>query len=449
MGVTVLQVGEGRFLRAFMDVWIDEARRRGAFTGRLVVTAPRRSGSEGLERLRAAGGRYRVVVRGPAGDAVQEVAPFDRVVDGYADWPGLLGEVTAAVPLIVISNTTEAGLAYRPDRRESPETYPGRLTAWLVARRAAWGAGAGAVAARTAVIPCELVADNGRLLRDAVLRHAADWGLDGEALVADVPFADTLVDRIVTSEDPAEPLTCFTEPYMAWYIAGMPAWVQDALGLDPRGVHWVEDATPARELKVRLLNGSHSFMAALGLQMEVPTVLDALRHPALGPLARAALTAEAVDSFPVARRPEARRFAQATLVRFENPGIQHVLARIALQMTAKVAQRWTPILEGYRREQAAWPERFALALAAYLRLAARPGASSACDLVETDDAGWIAWLRALWRPGDPTGFVQAAAREPRWPAPTAPDLLLRVAAHLAGLEQGVAAYVATMARASG
>ena len=439
MTATVLQVGEGRFLRAFLDVLVDDARRQGAFRGRLVVTAPRRSGAHGLEQLAAAGGRYRVVQRGPEGDSVREVAPFDRIVDGYADWTGLLAEVRADMPLVVVSNTTEAGLAYQRDDRELPATYPGRLTAWLAARARAGGA------APTAVVPCELVADNGRLLREAVLRHAADWGLDGEALVRGVPFADTLVDRIVTSEDPADPLACFTEPYMAWYIAGMPDWVRAALPLDGRFVHWVDDARPARDQKLRLLNGTHSLMAALGLQLGVATVLDALRHDALGPFVREALGVEAVGSFPDAGRDAARRFARDTLARFANPGIQHVLARIALQMSAKVRARWVPILEGYRREQGDWPVRFLVGLAAYLRLAVRPG-DAGCDLAAVDDPAWIGRLRALWRPGDVAGFVAAAAREPGWPGPVGPGVVTAVAEHLGALERGVAAHVAAVGR---
>ncbi len=440
--VTVLQVGEGRFLRAFLDVLLDDARGRGTFGGRLVLTAPRRSGTHGLEQLRAAGGRYRVVVRGPGGDETRVLSPFDRIVDGYQDWSGLLSEVVADVPLIVISNTTEAGLAYQPDDPALPSTFPGRLTAWLAARARA------GVGSPTAVVPCELVADNGRCLREAVRRHAAAWGLDGEALVADVPFADTLVDRIVTSEDPQDPLACFTEPYLAWYIAGVPSWVREALALESPGVHWVDDVRPARDQKVRLLNGTHSLMAALGLQLGVPTVAAALEHPTLGPFVRTALDREGVGSFPPAEQAAARRFAADTLVRFTNPGIRHDLARIALQMTAKVQARWAPILEGYRRERGDWPPRFALGLAAYLRLATRPDVS-ACDLAEVDDAAWVGRLRQLAAGAPPGEWVAAAARDPRWPAPAEPRLVAAVAGHLEALDASPAAHVAAVAAAAG
>jgi len=434
--ITVLQVGEGRFLRAFLGALAAEARERGAFQGRLVLTAPRANGSQRLEALRAAGGRYRVVVRGEQGEQTRWIAPYDRIVDGVADPASLLQEITARSPLVVVSNTTEAGLTYRPDDRGRPATYPARLTAWLQARCDA------GTPEPVCVIPCELLADNARVLREGVLRHAADWGLDPERLLGRVSFAETLVDRIVTSEDESDPFACFTEPYIAWYIGGAPDWARRGLSLDPRFVHWVPDVTPARDRKVRLLNGTHTLMAALGLQMGVTGVRESLEHPALGPFLRSALYVEGVGSFPAPDRAVAETFAGETLLRFQNPGIRDTLQRLALQISAKVRARWTPILEGYRREQGRWPERFALGLAAYLRLASGDGG---IDLSPLDDPEWIALLRSLRAGASTADFVRRAATSPSWPAPVEDELIARITRHLEGLqERGVLAHLATI-----
>ncbi len=430
---TVLQVGEGRFLRAFLGALVADARAGGGCPSRLVLTAPRPTGSPRLEALRAAGGSYRIVVRDGGGEHTSVVAPYDRIVDAYAEPEALLAEVAAPVPLVVVSNTTEAGLAYRPDEPGRPVTYPARLTTWLEARRRA------GATAPTCVIPCELLADNGALLRAAVLRHARDWGLDAGDLLTGVSFAETLVDRIVTSEDPADALACFTEPYLAWYIGGAPDWVRRALPLDARFVHFVPDVTGARERKVRLLNGTHTLMAVLGLQMGVSGVLEALADPVLGGFVRAALQTEGVGSFPAPERAEAEAFAAATLARLLNPGIRDTLARLALQLSAKVAARWTPILDGYRHEHGRWPSRFVLGLAAYLRLAACPEAAAPVDLAEVDDPARISALRGLWSPADPGAVVAAAAAAGLWPGPAAPDLLAEVAGRLRDLHRrGVA-----------
>ncbi len=436
---TVLQVGEGRFLRAFLGALAAEAREAGRFEGRLVLTAPRPGGAERLAALRARGGRYVIVVRGPAGESRVEIAPYDRIVDGFQESADLLAEVLSPAPLVVVSNTTEAGLAYRREDPARPETYPGRLTRWLDLRRRA------GVPAPTAVVPCELLTGNARLLREAVLRHAADWGLPAGALLGSVSFVETLVDRIVTSEDPADPFACFTEPYMAFYLGGAPDWVREALPLDPRFVHWVADVAPARDRKVRLLNGTHTLMAVVGLPLGVAGVGEALGHPVLGPFLRAAMFEEGIGSFPPTERDPARAFALDTVARLQNPGIRDTLARLALQMTAKVGARWTPILEGCRRERGAWPERFAAGVAAYLRLAA--GADSGgFDVAPLDDPDWIGRLRALWRSDDPAGSVAEAAAAPGWPVPRDPGLTATVAAHAEAMtRRGLAAHLAALA----
>ena len=437
MAVTVLQVGEGRFLRAFLGPWLAEARAEGRFRGRAVLTAPRPSGTPRLEALRARGGAYRVVVRGPRGERTAEIAPYDLICDAFSEAEALLGEVTAPRPLVVVSNTTEAGLSYRPQSRERPETYPARLTAWLEARRAA------GVEAPTAVVPCELLEGNALVLREAVGRHAADWGLPVGPLTARTAFVETLVDRIVTSEDAADPLACFTEPYAAFYLGAAPDWLREALPIGPRGVHWVRDVTPARDRKVRLLNGTHTLMAVLGLPLGCRGVAEALGHPVLGPFLRQAMFSDGVESFPEAARPEAWAFAAETVARFLNPGVRDTLERLVLQLSAKVGARWRPILEGCRRERGAWPGRFALGLAGYLRLAAAPEPGLP-DLAAVDDPEWIGRLRSLWRPDDPAGFVAAAAAEAGWPAPAEPALLSAVtgqfeAIALRGLEACVRA----------
>ena len=425
----VLQVGEGRFLRAFFGALVQEARDRGAAVPEVLLVAPRPSGSAHLAQLRDRGGRYRVVVRGPGTEDVAQIAPYARIIDQFQQEPALLRELTAPRPLVVLSNVTEAGLAYHAEERTGAQTYPARLTRWLEARLQA------RVADPVAVVPCELLSENAAVLAQSVRRHAQAWGLPVAELLAPVTFVETLVDRIVTSEDPDDALACFTEPYMAFYLGGAPAWLREALPLSPQAVHWVDDVTPARQRKVRLLNGTHTLMAVLGLQLGLRTVEDALGDPDLGPFLRAAMCEDAIGSFAAADRPAAQVFAQETLARLANPGIRDTLARLALQLTAKVAARWGPIFEGCRVQSGQYPERFALGLAAYLRLLLLPEAEAGIDLPAVDNAAWIAGLRALGRQRPPGEFVALAAALPDWPAPRAPHLLHRVAAHLETCER--------------
>ena len=433
---TLLQVGEGRFLRAFLGPMVQAARDRGAWAGRLVVTAPRPHGGLTLAQWIAAGG-YRVAVRGPQGTQVSRLALPDAVLDGFTQRGRLLDEVRAAAPLVVVSNTTEVGLEYHAEPVASPVSFPGRLTSWLLARRQA------GVREPVCVIPCELVTDNGAQLRAAVLAHAAAWGLDGPGLVDGVAFADTLVDRIVTPWDApdAGPLDCATEPYTAWFVAGVPEWVRRALPFWE--VTWVDDVGPARRRKLRLLNGTHSLLAAFGLLLGLRTVGEALDHPDLGPFVRDALTVEGVGSFPTAERAEAEAFGRATLERLVNPAMSDPLPRLALALGPKLRARWTPILEGWRAEHGSWPPRFAAGVAAYLRLVA--GAPAAVDMATLDDAAVVARWRSI-AVAQPQAFVRLAAADPAWPVPTDAGLLEMVSRAYASMAaDGPAAYMAAHA----
>ena len=437
---TLLQVGEGRFLRAFLGPMVQSARERGAWRGRLVVTAPRPHGGAALAQWAAAGG-YRIAVRGPHGTQVLRPAPPEALIDGFAQRERLLAEVRAAVPLVVVSNTTEVGLAYRAEPPTAPASFPARLTTWLWERRRA------GVGEPVCVVPCELVTDNGALLRASVLAHAAAWGLDGPGLVDGVVFADTLVDRIVTPWDApdAGPLDCATEPYTAWFVGGAPAWVREALPFAE--VTWVDDVGPARRRKLRLLNGTHSLLAAFGLLLGLGTVGEALDHPGLGPFVRDALAVEGVGSFPADERAEAEVFGRATLERLVNPAMSDPLPRLALALGAKLRARWTPILEGWRVEHGTWPPRFVAGVAAYLRLVA--GAPAGADLAALDDAVAIARLRSI-AAAQPQAFVRLAAADPAWPVPGDAGLVEGVSqAYASMVEGGPAAYLAVAGRSEG
>ena len=421
--VTLLQVGEGRFLRAFLGPLLADLRERRIFSGEAILTAPRPTGSTTLSLLVARHGSYPVIVRGPEGTAVQEFAPYDRIIDGSVAPVTLLTAVTGPDPLIVISNTTEAGLDYRgPEPRGAPTTYPGRLAWWLTERLAR------GVTAPVAIVPCELVQGNGQRLRRAVQRHLEDWGA-GMAPLAPVTFCDTLVDRIVTSEDPLDRLACFTEPFAAWYIAGAPGWVRDALPFTADWVHWVDDLTLPHARKVRLLNGTHTLMAVLGLQLGVETVAEALAHPDLGPFLRQALFVEGVGSFRPSDQAEARAFGEATLQRLVNPGMRDSLTRLTLQLSAKVRARWEPIFDGYREQHGRWPRRFAIGLAAYLRLAL---AGAPVDVAAVEDPTWIRTLRHATAGQTPADCARTAAALEGWPAPRDADLVAAVADAMTG-----------------
>ena len=119
-------------------------------------------------------------------------------------------------------------------------------------------------------ISCELIADNGTVLRDTVLRHAADWALEEDFLRwlrEENRFCNTLVDRIVTGCPAAQAprlnaengyedaLLDTAEPFGLWVIEGDEALSREfpaqKAGLP---VKLVADHHPYKEQKLSLIH---------------------------------------------------------------------------------------------------------------------------------------------------------------------------------------------------
>lgn len=436
--VKVVQIGEGNFLRAFFDWMVHVSRTKGLFDGTVVVTQPRPAGKAKIERLAAQDGLYTVVTRGIEGGVPVErreiVAVVSAAFDPYADWERFVGLARIPELRFIVSNTTEAGLRYEPEPLGSGpvRSFPGKAAVLLYER---WRAFSGDPGRGLILLPCELTDRNGDVLRDAVLRYAADWGLP-EAFrrwVIDCNrFLNTLVDRIVTGypdEELAEKwfaewgyrdamLTC-AEPYHLWAIEGEPE-LDDELPLRQAGlnVHWTDDLAAFRERKVRILNGAHTWMAPIGLLHGVETVREMLAHPALGQAVREAVYVEILPTMPDADGG-LRGYADAVLERFANPYIRHRLADIAMNSLSKFKVRLLPSLAWYAERGEPVPRQLAAGLAGLLRLyCVQPDgdggyAGRALDgkaIEMRDDAGLLATAAEHWREAEDGGSVRGAVQ---------------------------------------
>ena len=270
----VLQFGEGNFLRAFADWMINKANHQGLFQGSIVLCQPIAQGLGPV--INRQDGLYQLYLRGKLNGQVVDqrrlIRCVSRSLDVFTQWQELLDFVCGDELRFVISNTTEAGIVYDPTCRFDdcpPASFPVKLTRLLWQR---WHAGKPGLI----LLPCELIADNGTVLRDTVLRHAADWALEEDFLRwlrEENRFCNTLVDRIVTGCPAAQAprlnaengyedaLLDTAEPFGLWVIEGDEALSREfpaqKAGLP---VKLVADHHPYKEQKVRILNGGHTSM---------------------------------------------------------------------------------------------------------------------------------------------------------------------------------------------
>ncbi|MCL8207963.1 MAG: tagaturonate reductase [Actinomycetia bacterium] len=394
----VLQVGEGNFIRAFVDWMIHRMNRRGVFDGSVVLTPARAQGREKIAGLQAQDGLFTVWLAGPDRgrivDAPEIVESVQACADPFTDWEGFLALAEAADLDVVVSNTTEVGLAYEPvpyPADAAPPGYPARLAAYLYRRYRAF---AGAPERGVVVLPCELVPENGRRLRTAVLAHAADWGLeDGFArwITDHTVFADTLVDRIVTgfpADAPArfaqlgysDRFLTVAEPFHLWAVAA-PEAVRERLPFDRAGLNVVfaDDIAPYWTRKLYVLNGTHTFLAPLGLLAGHRTVRAAVEDPRLGPVVDRVVRALTIPyGFAAAEHQAVTAYWEEVAARFRNPFVDHALSAITANHFAKVRLRLGPVAEAFRARTGREPRVLAASLAAALALT-RPGAPPGFD----------------------------------------------------------------------
>lgn len=377
-----VQFGTGAFLRGFIEYFLDEANSKRLFNGRVALVGSTDSGRDraftaqnGLFTLQSAGARDE--------DAeLRVVASVSRAISATSAWSEVLKVAQQPDISVVFSNTTEAGFALDSEDTSfsaHPRSFPAKLTAFLYERAATFNfdRSRGVV-----VVPCELLDNNGDVLKSLVHTLATRWQLSAEFaewLDDCVPFCNTLVDRIVPGAPPAEArvalqsalgyddeLLTVAEPYRLFVIeanAGTRARLT-FVDADP-GIIVTNNIRAYRERKVRLLNGTHTAMAALGLMAGVDTVDAVMRDTDLAEFATRLLLGAIT---PKVSAPDARAFGEDVLLRFANPHVFHRLTDIANQGTLKLRVRLLPIVQRYTFASQPIPKTLTVAFAAQLML---------------------------------------------------------------------------------
>jgi len=200
------------------------------------------------------------------------------------------------------------------------------------------------------VMSCDNVQENGHVARASVLDFAMllDEELAGW-IEANVTFPCTMVDRIVpaaTDETLAEiallmgvndPCGIACEPFRQWviednFVNGRPEW-------DVAGAEFVDDVVPYEEMKLRMLNGSHSFLAYLGYLGGYPHISDTMTNEAYRKAAFDMMMQAQAPSLDMPEGTDLAKYAQLLIDRFTNPSLKHQTWQIAMDGSQKIPQR--------------------------------------------------------------------------------------------------------------
>ena len=381
----VLQFGTGVLLRGLPDYFIDKANRQGLFNGRIVVV--KSTGQGDASAFNEQDSLYTHCIRGVQnGQKVEENiinASISRVLNAANQWEQVLQCAHNPNLQVIISNTTEVGIQLVSEsiHQRPPQSFPGKLLAFLYERFRVLGVGAHN---RMVVVPTELVPDNGKKLEAIVLELAHLNGLERafiEWLESEVHFCNSLVDRIVPGHPESgmqdalenslgysDGLLIMSEAYRLWAIEGN-AQIKQILsfaGADS-GVVIEPDIAVYRELKLRLLNGTHTLSCGLAFLSGCETVQQAMEDEVMAPFIAMLMQQEILPFIPYSiDEGVAQPFAAAVRDRFRNPHIRHQWLNISMQYSSKIKLRCVPVLLRHYQCGSAVPELLALGLAAYL-----------------------------------------------------------------------------------
>jgi len=379
----VLQFGTGVLLRGLPDYFIDKANKAGIFNGRIVVIKSTDKG--GTDAFAAQDNLYTQCIQGiHAGQPVSEHVintSISRVLSAASQWSEILACAENPDMEIIISNTTEVGISLTDDdiHADPPSSFPGKLLAFLLKRYQFNQEG-------MVIIPTELIPDNGTKLKNIVLEQAKRHHLEQPFihwLETENHFCNSLVDRIVPGALPKEEqaatekqlgyedqLMIMSEVYRLWAIETASEKVKKILSFAKadEGVVLAPDINVFRELKLRLLNGTHTLTCGLAQLAGFETVREAMEDTAFEAVIAALMQHEIVPAITDIniREDAAHRFAISVLDRFRNPFIQHRWLSITMQYTSKMKMRVIPILKKYYQHVHEVPALLAMGFAAYL-----------------------------------------------------------------------------------
>jgi fructuronate reductase len=455
----IAHFGLGAFHRAHQALYTEIANFESGADWGVAGLVP--NSRESLAEFRAQDCLYSLTEKSAAGSRTQVIGTIrsaQHLIDDAAAVQNLLAsQQTEIVTLTVTekgyqrlagsggldtnSETIAADLAATGSKDGLPKTVIGHLAHGL-ARRFHTNQ------APLTVISCDNISGNGDGLARVVLdfiqhSHWADRDQLLDWIQNAVRFPNTLVDRIVPVPTQADrqaaaaalglrdELAVATEAFRQWVIqdsfsTARPRW-------ELAGAQFTSDVKPFELTKLRLLNGSHSALAYLGLSAGVPTVAAAMRTE-WGPKLVQRISDEAAPTLP-AGGPDRAEYTDDLIERFANPAMADQLKRIGCDGSQKIPERWLGALRGLRAQNLPF-DVYALGLAGWANATNGPVTGTE-QRFETKDPK-AAELAACWLPGNSDAQSVAALLRTIGAEDLAEDrdLLSAVADRLPGVRAG-------------
>lgn len=381
----IIQFGTGVLLRGLVDYAINKANGQSIFNGSVVIIKSTSNGSG--DEFADQDNLYTVAVRGMEKGELQQQyelnSSISRSINANSNWNNVLQLAHNEQINIIISNTTEAGIILdeKDDYKKLPPfSFPGKLLAILYERYKYFKADS---TKGYIIVPTELISNNGNELKKIVLSLAAinecSAGFVKWIEEANI-FCNSLVDRIVTGKPSPEKLKehwqqlnyndellIECEPYLLWAIEGGEK-VKEHLSFYSavNGVVIEPSIEKYKELKLRLLNGTHTFMCGKAFLKGFAFVRDAMEDKQHLQFMKELMLNEICPTLGYDIET-VTAYANAVIDRFSNPFIDHLWHSISLNYTQKMTFRNLATIERYYEKKGELPLKMAECFAWYLQ----------------------------------------------------------------------------------
>jgi fructuronate reductase len=162
------------------------------------------------------------------------------------------------------------------------------------------------------------------------------------------------------------------------FPAGRPCWESVA-------VIFSDEVERYEQLKLRLLNATHSLIAYLGLLAGARSIAQALARPEIRAAAEHLIEDELLPTLEVPSLVDVTHYVNELFARFANTELEHRTCQVASDGSVKLAARITPAVL-HNVAAGVVPRALALAVAAWIRCLATPDAYDAAVLGAVADS---------------------------------------------------------------
>lgn len=423
----IIQFGEGNFLRCFVDWIVYRMNRKTDFNSSVVVVQPIEKGM--VDWLNGQDCLYHVNLQGRLnGEVVNSLTRIDcisRALNPYTQNQAFMALADQPEVRFVISNTTEAGIAFDPSCKllDAPaSSYPGKLTQLLYRRFQTFK---GDKTKGLIIMPCELIFLNGHHLKECIYKYIELWKDDfgkdyskfKEWFTKYCYVCATLVDRIVPGF-PRKDITkiqkqiCYEdnlvvqgEAFHLWVIEKPEnmsiAALKKEFPAEKAGLNVLiaPSEKPYHERKVTLLNGPHTVLSPVAYLSGINIVRDACNHPVVGKYIHKVQFEELMQTLNLPM-DELQKFAADVLERFNNPYVDHQVTSIMLNSFPKYETRDLPGVKTYLERKGELPKGLVFGLAAIITYYKGGNRFDGAEIVPNDAPEIMQLLKDLWATDD-------------------------------------------------